>query len=249
MAKLMLVNPRRRTRRKSATHRRRRTSVTVRTNPRKRRRHMTAKQAQYFGKRRRRRVSHNPIATNPRRHRRRHLRRVRRNPVVRAARRSADISLNTITSGAVIESLVVPAAIGAVGAVALDALYAALPIPADMKTGQFAAPIKAIATLGLGAVASQLLPRQRGVIESAVATSLTIAFYNFAKSQAHVMFPALDLGEYVDGIGYTGAAQFLPDYGNTPALLNPPGVGEYVSGAPGAYTSAWHEPIYGDEVF
>lgn len=240
MAKLMLVNPRRRPRRKAASKRRRPTVVTVRTNPkrRRRRRTMSALQKRYFGRRLRR----NPV------------RRIRRNPVSRSASRASrrahgDLSLQTITSGDVLQTTVFPAALGAVGAVALDALYAVLPIPEAWRTGQFAAPIKAMGVLGAGALATQFIPRQRAMIETAVAASLTIMAYNFVKAQVQAAFPALNLGEYVDGVGYTGAGQVIPDYALTPALTPPPGVGEYISGAPGSYSSAWNDTVYGDEVF
>ncbi len=135
-----------------------------------------------------------------------------------------------------------PAALGAAGAIALDIAYAYLPLPANLKAGSFAVPVKAAAVLGIGALASRFLPKQRTLINGAVLASLTIAAYNFGRAQIATMLPGVQLNEYVSGMGYTGAAQFLPDYSS--------GVSEYVSGAnPGASQNAWDYSSSGDEVF
>lgn len=220
MAQLMLVNPRR-----------------------KRRQKMTAKQAKFFGPRRKRAK----VARNPKRARKARSR-VRRNPIAAAARRYGrskrrSLSLRSITSGGVLKSTVAPAAIGAVGAVALDALWAMLPVPASLKVGAIAVPAKAAGVLALGAIAANFLPKQRKLIEGAVAASLTIAAYNFVRAQVGGMFPDVRLGTYIDGydgddaLGYTGAAPTISDNG----------MGTYLDSAdPGV---AWADAQYGDQVF
>lgn len=237
MAELMLVNPRRR--------RRRKTTATKR-NPRRRRK-MTALQAKFFGPKRRRRVTRrNPrrrrasVAAAPVRHRRRRL---RRNPTAASRRRSGGLSLRSITSGGILKSTVLPAAIGAFGAVALDAAYAYLPIPISLKSGQFSAPVKAAAIIGLGALGSRFLPRQSGMIRNAVSASLTIMAYNFIKAHVQAMLPNVQLGAYIDGgMGYVQAGQFIPDNS---------GMGAYIDGVGGNAGVAWSNvgDTIGDEVF
>lgn len=238
MSELMLVNPRRK----------------------RRRRPMSALQRKYFGKKNPRRRHRRAAATTTHRRRRRRVSvRARRNPraVSVVARRNprrrrramaggGALSVSAIRSGGILKSTVLPAAIGAGGAIALDAMYALLPIPATLKAGTFAAPVKAAAVLGIGVLASRFMPRQRRLIQEAVAASLTIQSYNFVKAQVQKMFPALKLAEYINGYDpmlaeYVQAGQFLPDIGS--------GVGEYISGAGIATNLAWDDSIYGDAVF
>lgn len=243
MAQLMLVNPRRRKRRKMSAkqakyfgpRRKRRARRAASANPRRRRRAASAP----VRRRRRRTVlaSYFAGSRNPRRRRRT----ARRNPI----RRSGGLSLRSLTSGSVLKSTVMPAALGALGAVALDVAYAYLPIPANLKAGTFAVPVKAAAILGVGILANRFLPRQRTMINNAVGASLTIMAYNYIRAQMGAMLPNVHLGVYTDNLGYTGAAQFLPDY-STPDS----GVGQYISGAnPGSAASAWDQSQYGDTVF
>lgn len=205
MAELMLVNPRRRKRRASAKKRVRVTRA--RRNPRRKRRTMSAAQAAFFGPRKRRRVR---------------VTRARKNPRRRSSSRRSGLLTSLSPKG--IMGAVAPAAIGAAGALAIDALWAVLPVPASLKTGQFAPAIKALGVLGIGALASRVKVIPQNLVKPAVAAALTITAYNFLKAQLQAFAPNLQLGEYVDGIGYYGAGQFLPDQS---------GMGAYVSGGDG----------------
>lgn len=198
MSQLMLVNPKRRKRRK-----------------------MTAKQKQYFGKRRsasparRKRRSHTTSVAgfaNPKRRRvrRRVSVRARRNP--RSAVAGGKLSFRQITSGRAIKDIMLPAAIGGAGALALDVIWGLLPIPTQFKTGPFAPVVKAIGVLGIGALASGPLPDR--LVKPAVFASLTIMAYSFAKATLQQAMPNVPLGAYIDG-----------------------GMGAYISGADMGYIS------------
>lgn len=220
-------------------------------NPRKRRkaRKMTAKQAKYFGKRRKRRASPARakvarVAAPRRRRRRAAAKSVGRGRVVYARRRRSSrrrskggggLSLRSLTNPSSLMRQIMPAALGAAGALAFDVAYALVPIPATWKAGPLAPITKVAFILGAGVVASMFAPKK--LAGEAVAGALLVTAYDFLKTNIRTMAPTLPLSEYVSGVGYI-----------SPAMQIGP-MGEYVSGVgemPTAYNSS---PLDMDEVF
>lgn len=216
MSELMLVNPRKR-RRKSG------------------KRKMTAKQAKYFSPRRKRRAA----ASSPRRRRRASARRAAA-PVARRARRSRRRSVRSFlknTSGSLslkpnvfIRETLIPSAIGGAGALAVDAAWAAIPLPAQIKSGPMAPIAKAAGAVAVGLIASKVAGKKIGA--QVTSGYLTVLAYNLIKGMVQKALPQLPLGEY--GMGYVQAGQFLPDqsisaYLEAPTPSPSSGVGAYLN--------------------
>lgn len=161
---LFLINPRRRKRRKGRMPaglarywasrrggRKRRKARAVMTNPRRRRRRARAST-------RRRAVRRNPVYRHKRHHRRR-----ARNPIY-SRRRSRRRGRNPFSVGGAKEVLV-PAAIGAGGAIALAVAwgYLAPKLPASLQTGYLEIGVKLAGAIGLGLLANRFLGRQKGM--------------------------------------------------------------------------------------
>lgn len=211
MSELLLVNPRRRKRK------------STRKNPRR----MTAKQAKYFGPRRRRRSRARRAVASVARVARRTGRRVRRAVRRFASNRSGGISLKP---GAFIRDTLVPSAIGGAGALAVDVAWGALPIPAAIKTGPFAPIAKIAGAVAVGLIASKVAGKKIGA--QVTSGYLTVFAYNLIKGMAQKAMPNLPLGDY--SMGYVQAGQFLPDqsisaYLEAPASVAPQ-MGAYLNG-------------------
>lgn len=195
MEQLLLVNPRKRRRSKRRTPPRG-------PGGRFMKRGTVRRRARRHSPRRRR----NPVPSalsmaNPRRRRRsvaRVHRRRRRNPV-------GGGFLGNLTRP------LMPALIGAGGAIATDAVFGKLPLPANLKTGNLAVVTKAVLAVALGMVVSRFGNRRIG--EQMTAGALTV--------QAHsVLMPFV---AQIPGLGYYGAGYALPASA---------GVGEYISEIP-----------------
>lgn len=212
MSELMLVNPRKR-RRKSGKRR------------------MSAKQAKYFSPRRKRRAA----ASSPRRRRRASARRAAA-PVARRARRRSRRSFLRNTSGSLslkpnvfIRETLIPSAVGGAGALAVDAAWAALPLPAQIKSGPMAPVAKAAGAVAVGLIASKVAGKKIGA--QVTSGYLTVLAYNLLKGVVQKALPQMPLGDY--GMGYVQAGQFLPDqsiaaYLEAPTSA-PSGVGAYLN--------------------
>jgi hypothetical protein len=160
-AELMLINPRRKHHR-----RRRKARVThARRNPRKRRRRaMSARQAEFFGKRRRRgsrRARVIRARRNPRRRHRRHYTVMRRNP---------SVSSNPV---GFVSNTIVPAAVGAVGGVAVNYIFDNY-APTSLQTGVLN-PVSRLALAGLlGMAAATVTDNRTGAMVAAGAMTVTV---------------------------------------------------------------------------
>lgn len=179
------------------------------------------------------------VAANPRR-RRRTRRKARRNPVAMAnprrkrrtyRRRNPKFSVRSIQRDAIM-----PAAIGGVGALALDVAFAALPIPANMKTGAIGTVAKIAGAVILGKIAGKALGAKTG--EAVTVGAVTIQAYNLVKGFARQAMPTLPMGEYLSGefdynanpgIGYMNAGQFVPDMSGAIPYYGGDAMGEYLS--------------------
>lgn len=218
---LVISNPNRKTRRVRRSKARR--------NPTARK--MSAKQQKYFGKRRAKRVTRRRRSTrtvslsrnpSPAKHRvrRRHA---RRNPM----------SLGSFKPQTFIKNTLVPAGIGAAGALAVDVMlgYAAPHLPAALTTGTLAPALTRIAAaVGLG-MATQMVTKDRNMAEQVAAGAIIVTLYAQGKKMVQAQFPTLPLsgmGVYVHGMGYAGAAR---------AFADPRGLGVYVAGGGGSAAS------------
>jgi hypothetical protein len=170
-AELMLINPRRR------KHRRKARVTHARRNPRRRRRHMSALQEAYFGKRssrhRSRRRGRRVIRAHRNPRRRRHYTVMRRNP---------SVSGNPV---GFVSNMIIPAAIGAVGGVGVNYIFNNY-APASLQTGVLN-PISRLALaallgIGVGAVTDS---RTGGMV---AAGAMTVTAYdmitNFMNGQS-----------------------------------------------------------------
>lgn len=191
-------------------------------NPMRKRRHRR-RNPESFAKRARaarkgwRARSHNRV------HRRRHRNPESHRERVLAARRGAhhrrhrnpvESTMQEVTS------MLVPAGIGAVSAVALDVIVAYLPLPTTIQTGWGNIAIKALGAVGLGVVAGMVAGKKNGLLVGAGA--LTVVGYDAVKAAL-----APTLGTSIKGL--SGLADF--------ADFNDVGVGAYMNqpGQIGAY--------------
>lgn len=170
-------------------------------NPRARkRRKMTAKQLQYFGPKRKRRAKSKVILVtgNPKRKRRsaatvarkrrRVVHRVKRNPVRRFRR-------NPIPMIGGMGATLMPAAIGAAGAVGVDWLLANVPIPQNLKT-QTLLPLWRIGgAFAVGYLVSMVAGRKAGA--TATAGGIVVAAYAVARQLLAANVPGVQLARYV----------------------------------------------------
>lgn len=196
MAELMLINPRKRRRRHKAKAR----------VHRRRRRHVA---------RIRRRHSHMAFMSNPhKRRRRRHY-----------ARRSRGFLKGFGRGGGFINTQLMPAGVGAVGALGLDVLLGVLPLPAAVQTGWARPVVRIVGAVALGYLAGMVTSKKTG--ELVAAGAITVTLYDIVKGFVVTSFPTLpmgDVGMYPDmkGLGYSGAGMTV---GNIPQ----DSMSEYVS--------------------
>jgi hypothetical protein len=207
---MLVVNPKRRKRRKGAK--------------RGKKRRMTALQRQYFGggrktsggkKRRKRRTA--ALATSPAPVRRSRRRRItgRRRSRSSGGRRMPRLSFNPKSF---ISDTLMPAAIGAGGALALDAAltFAAPYIPASLNTGIARTGVKIAGAIAIGMAASMIGGKRLG--EQVMAGAIIVTAYGFLKPFAAGVIPgvagydmgwvspAMQVGSYVGSDNaYTGS--------------------------------------------
>lgn len=213
---LLLVNPGKRRRRKTAGRKRRRT-----------RRTMTAKQARYFAPRKRRRARSAPARrrsrsrrryANPVRRHRRRARHVARRSYRRGRRRNP--IMGGFIGGAVMEAVQ-----GAAGAIVADAVWNFVPLPATLKTGPVGLLAKAGGTIALGMIASKVVGS--GMAKKGTVGALTVQLYSYAKPMLAGVIPGLaGVGYYGAGYSLNGVGAFVPNsLSDIPNSLN-----RYISG-------------------
>ncbi|MES2367628.1 MAG: hypothetical protein V4563_17260 [Pseudomonadota bacterium] len=207
MPPMLIVNPRKRgtkakkvvnpmavKRRRKATKTKRRNStrtIVVRANP--------VSPLRVTRKRRRRAFAAAPVRTR---------RRYRRNPIGgRSMGGKGDIDLL---------GLLVAATIQGAGGVATSALFAMLPIPANLKTGPFAGFVKASVGVAAGMVIAKFVNKKLG--QSFAEGAITIAAFDTIKGYVPSnvplgeFLPSGGMGEFIrPGLGYVSASQLAPD--------------------------------------
>lgn len=224
MGQLLLVNPKRRKARKG---------------PRKL---SAAQRAAGFGgggkRRKRARRSRASLHVNPKRRKSsgRRRRRLHRNP-----RRAAAGGRGMIGQAkSLLAGNLMPAALGAAGALGVDIAWAFAPVPAAIKSGPAAPLVKILGAVGLGMLVSKFANRRFG--QAMVAGYLTVTAYDMAKKLVAKAIPTLPLAEYPYDLGYTQAGQFIPDqsmqaylgapegYAAVDDNSAPDGMGSYLNG-------------------
>lgn len=203
----------------------------------KRRTRRTAAQraatAKMLAANRRRRKPSTKYASNPIRRRRRsvsltgkHVRRIRRrrNPI-------------RIPGLGGIGSLLMPAVVGAAGAIAVDAAMAYVPLPASLKSGNMANVTRLGAAVLLGTVGRKLLGRHA---TTAAIGAMTVTAYQVGKNL--MAQSGLSLGYYGAGLSLpapaatsapapaalNGMGAYLPNYGSNRGFSMSNGIGEYI---------------------
>jgi hypothetical protein len=212
-------------------------------NPRgaSRSRKMTAKQAKYFGKRRkshsrrksysRRRKTYrrNPRTAVARSHSRRSSRRSYSRRAVARGRsyfRKARSRLGRVGGFAEKYGLnvFIPAAVGGIGALALDLAWGYLPIPSALQTGMLAPLARLAGAVSIGIAAGMIAGKKFGREVTAGATVVTV--YDLVKGWLKTNYPSLPLSMYLSRynpgmvIGPARArlgmylSEYAPDYVN-----------------------------------
>jgi hypothetical protein len=202
-------------------------------NPRKRRRKTPKRgpggrflkaRASAPAKRRRRRK--NPVPALARANPVRRARRRRSaSAVVRRRRRSNPISARGFLSQ--LTQPLLPAIVGAGGAILNDTAFRFIPIPAQYKVGYVGVAARAVAAVGLGMLLSRVVgSRTAGQLTSGALTVL--AFQTLQPIVAGVL-PGAGVGYYGAGATLNGVGEYLSE---TPSSLNgpvPDSLSEYLS--------------------
>jgi hypothetical protein len=186
-------------------------------NPkRKKRRTMTAKQRKFFGPRRAKRskrraaplagFASNPRRKGPRRRRSRSLLGFRRNPI-------------SFDTKSFIGDTLVPAGIGAVGAMAVDVMIASAAsyLPASLTSGIGNTVARIGAAIGVGMIAQSIGGRRFG--EQVMVGGVVVTLYDAAKPWVAGQFPS------IPGLGYMGWTSPGVQLGT---YVDLPGNGNYV---------------------
>ena len=183
-------------------------------NPRRRRKATRKKARKSPAKRRR-----NPIGLaanpDPRRRKRRPMAMSR---VRRARRRNP--SFRRMSVKGVLNGTVMPAMTAAVGAIGLDVAWSYLPVPDSIKTGPFRHAAKGLGAIVLGMVAGMVVKKETA--DRFATGALTVVAHSALKEQVQKFAPNIQMGEYVDGLGYWSSG-IDPNAGID-------GMGEYLPG-------------------
>ena len=153
----------------------------------------------------------NPIRARRRRSpKRRHVSRARRsNPIrihrKRARRRRNPLSLRGMGGGLV--GQLMSALKGAGGAIANDALYTYLPLPAMLKAGPMSLVTRALGAFGVGYLVSMVAGRNLGARMTEGA--LTVLTYQAVKPMVAGVLPLA--GDEIEGLGYYSPGMILQD--------------------------------------
>lgn len=186
-------------------------------NPRRKRRTVSRKRRSP-SRSRRRRVSYarrNPIANlgsfgavRSYRKRRRSSGRVRR---YAARARSGYRRAVSGNIGSFLTQKILPAGVGAGGALALDMLWPQLPLPDSLKAGPLAPAVRIAGAVGIGMIGRMVGGKRFG--EEAMGGALIVTLYDLAKGAIASNFPSLPMngmGAFVDGydqLGWMSPAQ------------------------------------------
>ena len=188
MAEVLMINPKRRTRRKTrrtAAQKAATRKLVARNRGRKR-----------VTRRRRKNPSTRNAFGVPRYGTR------RRNPVRRARRRNPARR----SARGIVNTTLMPAVKGAAGALALDVAWGYLPIPMTLKTGYMRHVVKGVGALGLGYLANFVTSRSDA--DQMARGAMTVVVHGAMREAAQQFMPTVPL----DGIGYYSAGMPVGAY-------------------------------------
>ena len=168
------------------------------------------------------------VKTNPSRRRRF----PKRLPAQRARRRAR-------TGGGMLNTLFIPAATQAGGALALDVAMGYLPIPENIKTGPMRYFVKAGVAVGLGMIAEKVGSKKLG--RNIATGALTVAMHGVARETIQKQMPQIQLGEMDADIDLMGMGAYMDD--GMGAYMDD-GMGAYLEDGMGAYPSS--APVFDD---
>lgn len=172
----------------------------------RRRRKMTAKQLRYFGPRRRSKSKGRArakvvvVSANPKRRRRRS-----RVAAVRVSRRRFRRNPLPSSMSGFLSNSVMPAAVGAAGAVGVDyvlANFVPLVAPANLVTANTLPLWRIAGAFGVGMLVSMAAGEKAGA--EATAGALTVTAYNMARNYMFQNMPNVQLARYVQMNRYLG---------------------------------------------
>jgi hypothetical protein len=205
---ILLLNPRRRARRHNRRRKGRMPAALRRywaMHGRKTNRRAARRRRHHHVSRRRRINRRSAVGAAPRRRARRSLRGRRRGSVRRAVRRQ----LSGIRRGgpfAIAKQLVIPGAVGAAGALALDVIWGYLSpkLPATVQTGWFSLGVKLALVAGVSYGVDRMRPGMRTQVAAAALGASTIVLYGALKGLAQSTLPSTipGLSGYIDYQSY-----------------------------------------------
>lgn len=116
---------------------------------------------------------------------------------------------NPITGklGGIVDQIIMPAGIGAGGALTLDLIWGYLPIPAVVKVGPMRHAAKGVGAIGLGMLAGMVL--KKDTANALALGAMTVVMYNAAREAVASFAPNIALGEY---LAITGDQLNLGEY-------------------------------------
>ena len=206
MAELMLVNPRKR--RKARTAKQKAATRRLVAGNRKRRAPARRKSvARRISTIKRRAPARRALTTARKR-------RYKRNP-------------NGRGMAGIVNTTLIPAAVAATGALSLDVLWNFLPLPETLKTGPLRHIAKGAGAIGLGWLAGMVVNKKTA---GQLATgALTVVTYNAMREMMARFMPAVNMGYYSAGMpaGSMGAYVGMGEY------VGGPGMGAYIGGGGG----------------
>lgn len=132
-------------------------------------------------------------------------------------------------------SHLMPVALGAGGAVALDVALGYIPLPAQLQTGLARQAVRAAAAVALGWGAGKVLGKSKGA--AITQGALTVIAYDVVKSLLHKTAPALPglAGDFEEvDLGYLNPAPLLQDDTGAGAYMDD-GVGAYMDDGVGDF--------------
>lgn len=119
--------------------------------------------------------------------------------------------------GGFVSDMLIPSAVGGVGAIGLDVLLGVLPLPVAMKSGAMAPVVKIAGAIGLGMLAGMVAPKR--IANQLAAGAITVTLYNVAKAGLVKVSGGKipGLAEYISGDGVvidaaTGQAYQVGEY-------------------------------------